>query len=366
MVNRGSNILFIILVLLLSCSTFFYGELVFKNSKMISRVTGKYLKEDSILSPNKTATDYNLGGTDLGVIWEMEKNDYGIFFGDSYGSEFEFDTITSAPNGVDWRCNTLGFSKREDLEKGLYITDMVVDSLGNAKEIIYGKKDISGFGEWTSIPTGAIRVDNTDYVHYMNVRKWLANANWDTNYSGLYKSIDNGQNWYKVEEGIFTEESNFAQVGYWKKGNYVYMIGTKSGRLSNPRLARFKCNDIENRELYEYWNSNKKKWVKGLEEQATDLFVDEVGELSFIFHNIYKRWILLYFSPKRYNITVRYAKELTGEWSLPQEVAKGSDYSQLYGSYIHPLSAESTSIYYLMSMWKPYNVFLMKTEIEIQ
>ncbi len=54
----------------------------------------------------------------------------------------------------------------------------------NAREICYGGKDGSGNGDWTSIPTAAIRANGIDYVHYMNIRNW---AGWITNFSSLYK-----------------------------------------------------------------------------------------------------------------------------------------------------------------------------------
>lgn len=36
----------------------------------------------------------------------------------------------------------------------------------------------------------------------------------------------------------------------------------------------------------------------------------------------------------------------------------------LYGSYIHPLSTKGTTLYFLMSMWLPYNTYLMSVELK--
>lgn len=44
-------------------------------------------------------------------------------------------------------------------------------------------------------------------------------------------------------------------------------------------------------------------------------------------------------------------------------LANGREYAQLYGSYIHPLSVTGDNLYFTMSMWMPYNVFLMKAEL---
>ncbi len=60
---------------------------------------------------------------------------------------------------------------------------------------------------------------------------------------------------------------------------------------------------------------------------------------------------------------MRTAEDIKGPWSEPYELASGSNYPQLYGSYIHPTSATGDNLYFLMSMWRPYNVFLMKAEL---
>ena len=50
---------------------------------------------------------------------------------------------------------------------------------------------------------------------------------------------------------------------------------------------------------------------------------------------------------------------------LRGEDANGREYAQLYGSYIHPLSVTGDNLYFTMSMWMPYNVFLMKAELAL-
>lgn len=215
-------------------------------------------------------------------------------------------------------------------------------------------------GDWTSIPTAAIRANGIDYVHYFNMRNWTG---WITNYSGIYKSVDNGLTWAKCKDITFSSYSFFGQVGYFKKDGYVYMIGTQTGRDSNAKLARFHETDIENKTAYEYWNAFTNQWIKGNENEATVLIEDKVGELSFIYNETHKKWIIAYFNADRYNITMRTAEDITGPWSEPYELANGREYAQLYGSYIHPLSVTGDNLYFTMSMWMPYNVFLMKAEL---
>ena len=326
----------------------------------IARVTGTPMADETFPSPNNTALNWNLGGTDLGIIWEMGPGKYGIFFGDTFGRDFNPNPSNPGPNGGSWRSNVLAYSDDDNLEDGLSFSSMATDERGDAREIVYGGKDVSGNGDWTSIPTAAIRANGIDYVHYFNIRNWTG---WVTNYSGMYKSVDNGQTWTKCEDVSFSSYSNFGQVGYFKKDGYVYMIGTQTGRDSSAKLARFIESDIENQANYEYWNGASGQWLTGDESKASVIIDDRVGELSFIYNQTLEKWIIAYFSSDRYNITMRTAENITGPWSEPYELAAGTEYAQLYGSYFHPLSVTGNKLYFTMSIWMPYNVFLMKAEI---
>ena len=325
----------------------------------IARVTGSPMSGETFPSPNNTAERWDLGGADLGIIWEMQPGKYGIFFGDSYGRDFAPNHSNPGPNGGNWRCNVLAFSEDHDLDDGLTFSDMATNNAGAAREIIYGGKNTSGNGNFTSIPTAAIRANGVDYVHYFNLKTWTG---WITNYSGMYKSVNDGLNWTECENFSFDAVSYFAMCGYFKKDGYVYMIGTPSGRDGSARLARFLESDIENRENYEYWNATN-GWLKGEEYRASVIISGTVGELSFIYNEKHKKWLIAYFNADKYNISLRTAEEITGPWSNAYELAAGSEYAQLYGSYFHPLSVEGDNLYFLMSMWLPYNVFLMKAEL---
>lgn len=326
----------------------------------IARVTGRPMDGETLANPNNTASDWNVGGTDLGIIWEMEPGQYGLFFGDTFGQDFRPQPDNPGPNGGSWRSNVLGFSHNKNLDEGLIIHDMAVDDSGHAREIIYSAKDNSGRGDWTSIPTAAIRANGVDYVHYFNMRNW---DGWITNYSGLYKSRDGGHSWTKCEDIEFGSNSNFGQAGYFKKDGYIYMIGTQTGRDSPAHLARFAEENIEQKDLYEFWNSAQSRWLVGDEDQATAIIDDKVGELSVIYNEDHQKWFIAYFNADRYNITLRTANQITGPWSEPFELAAGTEYNQLYGSYFHPRSVEGDELYFTMSMWLPYNVFFMKATI---
>ncbi len=120
--------------------------------------------------------------------------------------------------------------------------------------------------------------------------------------------------------------------------------------------------NIENQTEYEFWNGSG--WIKGNETAATPLFNDISGELSIAYHPEFKKWILLYFNSTRYDISFRTADHIIGEWSKPQKLVDGWQYSQLYGSYIHPISLKGNILYFIMSMWLPYNTYLMSAELK--
>lgn len=340
-------------------------KLSFSNLRCVSRVTGAEVNGANGLPAvdfevnNRTNELYNVGGTDLGIVWELQPGRYGLFFGDTFGSDFYPNFVNPGPNGGSWRSNVLLFSEDADLSDGLTIDGAAMDESGKyAREICYGGKDGSGNGDWTSIPTAAIRANGADYVHYMNIRNW---AGWVTNYSSLYKSVDNGASWTRCHDVKFGSMSNFGQVGYFKKDGYVYMVGTITGRDNRPHLARFREEDIEKQSEYQFWNGSG--WAKDNESAAVPLFEDIAGELSVAYHPKFNKWILLYFNGPRYEITIRTADYITGPWSEPGKLVDGWQYAQLYGSFIHPLSLKGSTLYFIMSMWLPYNSYLMAVEL---
>jgi hypothetical protein len=334
--------------------------IILSNLTMLARITGKTLPGEILPNPNRTDEQYNLGGADLGIIWDMENGAYGLFFGDSYGRNFvPVEGGGPGPAG-DWRSNVLAFSTDTDLDDGLTFSGMAVDGNGNAREIAYSAKNTSGNGDYTSIPTAAIRADGVDYLHYMNIRTWTG---WITNHSSLYASEDNGKTWKRCTQILFSSDSKFGQVTYAKKDGYVYMLGTPTGRDGPGHLARIPEKSMLKKEDYEYWNTEF-GWVKGSEQAASVVFPGTVGEASLMYHKKFHRWIATYFDANAYALMLRDAPDITGPWSTEKVLARGSEYAQLYGSFMHPGKAEDDRLYFTLSQWAPYNVFLMRVDMK--
>ena len=342
------------------------------NVKQIARLTGSPLPGEQLPSPNNTAEKYDVGGTDLGIFWEMDKTRVGIFFGDTNGKGFTAGK--GGGNGTNWRSNVLAFSDDSDLDDGLTINRMLLDSSGKASEICAGAKNNPGKYN-TSIPTAAIRAAGIDYVHYMNIYEWAGgNGRWLTNFSSLYASNDGGNNWTRKKEVTFKSDSKFSQVAYAKRDGFVYMVGTLAGRGSPAYLARIKEKDMLKLDRYEYWNGDSKKWIKNNENAATIIIPGPVGEASLLYHETYKRWIIAYsydaaYDPKvrkkMHALVYRDAPELNGNWSDLKILATDKEYPGLYSPYLHPLKNKGDKLYFTMSLWKPYNVFLMTADIQL-
>ncbi len=332
------------------------------NVKQIARVTGdSHPKDNGLPNPNNTCKDYDVCGTDLGIVWEMEENKFGIFFGDTFGSDFIPFKEGGGGSGGNWRSNVLAFSEDTNLEDGLTISGMAMSSNG----LFARKIALTTPGAYnTSIPTSAIRSNNIDYVHYMNIYNWEgANYLWLTHHSSLFGSSDNGKNWYRVQGVTFSSSSNFSQVAYAKKDGYVYMIGTRAGRGGAGYLSRFLEKDIERMSEYEYWNGNLNEWVKGDDNSATIIIPAIIGEASLIYHEKYERWIYAFTKEGR-GIVYRDTKDITN-WKRSKEKDLAVDIpGGIYGSFIHPLSSTLDKLYFIMSIWYPYNSYLISVDMK--
>lgn len=346
-------------------------SLVMSNVKMVARVTGDSLPGEQLYHPNRTGADYDVYGTDLGLMWHLEGNRIGLFFGDTSGKGFVINK--NGGNGENWRSNVLAFSSDTDMTDGLKFDSMTLDRDGKAHEVCDGAKAHPHVYQ-TSIPTAAIRAGKLDCVHVMNIYDWGApKGRWLTNYSTLYTSEDDGRSWRRRNEVTFHPDSHFSQVAYAKREGWVYMIGTQSGRGDAAYLARFREDKLLDKQAYEYWNGERKEWVKEDESAATPILRGPVGEASLMWHQKFKRWILTYnYDPnydknpltKTHAILYCDAEDIT-QWSEPKVLTTAKEYPALYCAYMHPLMDNEDRIWFLMSLWGPYNVFLMSADMKL-
>lgn len=340
--------------------------LIATKAKKIARVTGPTLEGETIPNPNQTHEKWGLRATDLGIVWDATTNQENkkvmIAFGDSYDDGWGGFGGGGDPTG--WRGNLLAISHDDELDDGLSFSYMITDedNPSYAKEIIYSEHNTSGSGDFTAIPTAGITVGNRHFIHYMQIRNWGAEGRWNTNFSEIAYSDDEGQNWYK--SGVkWPANSKFAQAAFIKEEGYVYMFGTPAGRFEPAYLARVLEANILDKDEYEYWNG--KDWIKEDESVAVPVIEAPVSELSVAYNSHFKKYIMIYLNENRYAVVMRSSDGLTHGWSDEVEIATGEEFPGLYGTYIHPWTNDSTDLYFLMSEWGPYNVVLMKSELMI-
>jgi hypothetical protein len=301
-------------------------------------------------SPNQTFERWNVGGTDLGFTF-FHEGDLYMVFGDTYGRERS-----------DWRSNTM--AKMADVESpagGLEIEHFISDPSGRATELLSSQKVY--WVEQTVIPTNGTSVDSRMILHYMSVRRWVAPGQWRINHAGLAYSDDGGQTWTKTGP-VWAETSNFGQVAFVQDDSEpgsVYLFGIPAGRFGQVRLARVPGAGILRSAAYEYWDGSG--WSRAESEAAT-VVPAPVGELSVAWSGYLERWVMMYLDERVDAIVVRTADELTGPWTKPSLVASARDHPQLYAPFIIPFDSNEPEIFFTMSRWDSYNVYLMHLRLD--
>lgn len=305
-------------------------------------------------SSNRTDMRWQVDGTDLGILWETKPGEVAAVFGDTFGKGWQ----PGGAGGPDWRSNVLGYSTERDLSKGLVIDTMVQDSRCHAAELLDSRK-IKNF-ETTVIPTSGFAIGSRQYLSYMSVNRWSKIPGmWWTNRGGLAYSDDDGRTWtkdqYALWDNIFGLD-RFQVTAMAPHGDYVYMFGTPNGRIGVVGLARVPKKEVLNKSAYQYWVDGV--WAPAEENCATPVFPGIAGELSVRYDESSGQWQMVHLDPARHALVLRTAAEPQGTWTDGTALVDTDDYPAAYGGFIHPWST-GKDLYFTMSAWGSYNVFLM-------
>lgn len=313
------------------------GDLV---TETVAQITGP------APSINDTASDWMVHGTDLGSSF-MHKGEIVLVFGDTFGI-----------GGSFWRSNVLGFSTDTDPSDGITIDRMITNANGHAKEILPSRK--IDFLEVTVIPTYGISLGDRMMLHYMSVSHWGAPGHWDLDRSGLAYSDDEGETWTYDTDAVWPGDSNFGQVAMETFEEHIYIWGIPGGRYGGVQLARVISENLLDLSAWEYWTDGA--WSSDIAD-AVEVIPANVGELSVRWNSYYQKWIMMYLNDPRGLIELRTADEITGPWSKPMIAARAKDYPALYAPYMYPLWNDGPDIYFNMSLFGPYQVFLLRTRL---
>ncbi|MGH3441666.1 MAG: DUF4185 domain-containing protein [Nitriliruptorales bacterium] len=311
------------------------------STTLVKRLTGPD-------SPNRTVERWNVYGTDLGHSFVHGDRLY-LVFGDTFG-----------PNEGDWRSNVMAYVDGTT-QNSLPFAGMITDERGWAAELIPSRK-VDGI-EMTVIPTYGISLDGRMVLHFMSIRTWTKPGRWVTNYAGLAWSDDDGRTWQQVRGWRWPGTSNFVQVAFVEEGRFVYLFGIPTGRFGRVGLARVPRADILRLEAYRYWDGHR--WSTNARD-TVPIIQQPVGELSVRWSEYHQRWLMMYLNAGRSAILLRTAEELTGPWSEERIVTTGVDHPQLYAPFILPWEIDGPEVHFTMSLYDPYDVYLMRTTLERQ
>jgi hypothetical protein len=297
-------------------------------------------------SINDTAAKWGVDGTDLGSSF-LFRDELCIIFGDTFG-----------PNKSDWRSNVMAISTDDDPSDGMTFDRMITDRDGHAKELLAAKK--LDFDEITVIPTYGIAVGDRMFLHYMSVKHWGPPGHWELGASGFAYSDDAGETWTKDPDAIWPGDSNFGQVALEEHDGHIYVFGIPGGRYGGVQLARVAPESLLKLDQCAYWTGSA--WSDD-PASAETIVPPNVGELSVRWNSHYRRWIMMYLNDPAGLIELRTAETITGPWSAPHIAARTTDYPALYAPFQYPKWNDGPDIYFNMSLFGPYQVFLMKTRL---
>ncbi len=320
--------------------------------------------------------------TDLGIMTEVGQQ---LFF--AFGDTFGYDGDKPTPlSGVDWRSNvfastaTGGADEKAGKQEIPRLT-WRTDPKGKAVPIIDGAH-LAAFtgsdGEQTKIPTAMVTVGKRIYLHYMSVHGFAPRGGvWECNDSKFIYSDDLGKTWLPLESIFGNRSSNFNMLALTSQpgsGNeerkYIFALGTPCGRFGGVQIARVapeKFGDITAWEYYAKDSTGNAIWLRD-QSKAIDIIPPPVGEASLLWNPFIRRWMYTYLNEQTSSLELREAEYPWGPWSIPTVVATAHDYPQLYGAFMTPsfLQDACKTLYFVMSMYGPYNTFLMKATLTLQ
>ncbi|WP_345494701.1 DUF4185 domain-containing protein [Nocardia callitridis] len=317
-------------------------------TQAIFQVTG-------MASPNSTQ-NYNVLGTDLGIMWDNGAGEMLTAFGDSAG--FGFPNLLAGSTWA-WRSNILLRSHTTDPANGIFFDGAVRDIFGQARDLIPSPK--IPFLEISRIPTAGIAANGAQYMSLMSVKSWDDVGQWSTNYSGLAVSGDNGETWAELphtERPNDAGNANFQMNAFLKDGGYVYEYGTRSGRNHDGFVARVREGDIANLGAYEYWDGGG--WRPG-DPNAAAPIMSGVGELSVQYNEYLGQYISLTTDPFN-SVVLRRASAPEGPWSAPEVLIDTRELPTAYAPSIFPYQT-GRDLYFLTTVHSQYNVVLMHTTL---
>ena len=364
---------------------------IVKRATKICQLTGdfdKHLKEPTL---SQTESRYRLTGTDLGVPFQ-DGDITWLLFGDSWGPKPGLPDI-------------IGYTKDKNPEEGLKI-DLVTDVHG-----VYEGIKIPGvntFGPF-EVPTAGLVIEDeffiwctTDHSEFVGMgRSVVASTSRAGMYSGQFERLLYSLSTTKfINVSIVEVKSSDWDLLPQNDEDGIIMFGSGTYRSSHIYLAYQPLSGIKSKHSIRYYagmKDGKPLWNKDEADAVPIFYLNNpgVGELSATYNKFIKEWILLYNHGEPRGINLRTSDTPWGPWSNVQvnfdpwddngychfmhtshefrvcdhvhDPGRENEWGGEYGPYQFGHFAigndESTTIYFTMSTWNPYDVVLMKTSL---
>lgn len=353
----------------------------------VSQVTGETDRQRNKPTDNMTETRYGIRGLDLGASFEHQGK-LVFLFG---------DTWPVGPNNSDRPVDgdAIAFSTDTNPDDGLTM-EFVTAADGKYKAVEVPGVSLGGF----EVPNGGFSDGKTIYGFYTTDH--TRGPKGEIMGRCVLVRTEDGRTWRRVYDlssdkfiNISAEVVDAAkEPGLpFKRGKALLMwAGSKEYRRSSPYFACVPLDKVLDRTAIRYW-AGPGQWSRDEYDAKPVVDHEEVGELSVAWCEPLKQWLMLYNSGRPRGIQIRTAPRAVGPWSdnatlfdpkdgygkfmhiswrtekadAVHDPGRENDYGGEYGPYMIPRFFRKTSdgarIYFLMSVWNPYNVVLMRADL---
>ncbi|MDO5523566.1 MAG: DUF4185 domain-containing protein [Bacteroidia bacterium] len=364
-----------------------------QHATKISQLTGDYDRHLNKPTLSQTNTRYRIEGTDLGVPFQDGETTW-LLFGDTWGPKAGLH-------------NVIGYTTDKTPEDGLKL-DFLTDEVGIYQGIMIPGVNTTGAFE---VPTGGIVIEDDFFI-------WLTTDHSEEVTMGRSVVAMAGRNnamkaqFSKVYDLSTSKFINVLPVRIknsdWNflpphEGDGLLLFASGAYRKSHVYLAYQPLSGIKNKNSIRYFagiKDEKPLWNKN-EKDAQPIFRlsdPGVGELSASYNKFIKKWILMYNHGDPRGINLRTSDTPWGPWSDPEVVFRpwedggychfihtdwrfdncdnvhnpgrenewGGEYGPYEFSHFATGNDKSTTIYFTMSTWNPYEVVLMKASLRLK
>lgn len=367
--------------------------IIAQQAMKISQLTGDYDKHLNQETLSQTQSRYKIDGIDLGVPFE-DGNTTWLLFGDTWGP-------------IGGLRDAIGYTTDKTPEDGLKI-DFVADADGVYKPINIPGINQGGF----EVPNEGIVLNNEFFVwhttdHKPGVvtmgRNVLAHATRENALKGEYEFLYNFSTSKFINVSVVKVLNSEWNLLPENEGEGLIIFGSGKYRESLVYLAYQPASKIKSKSAIRYFagvKDGKPLWNEK-ESDAQPIYSMNhagVGELSASYNTFIKRWILMYNHGEPRGINLRTASYPWGPWSDAQVVFRpwedqgychfihtnwqhskcdnvhnpgrenewGGEYAPYQFEHFAIGDEQSTTIYFTMSTWNPYEVVLMKASLRLK